>query len=1376
LAQAESVIRSFHFTERELSQVMRFFGPSVVAAAPLCNVLYFVGDNNLEAGIVQDVEEIISNKAAMNSSDYLPLIFLDRYNSSTGSSAPIAGLMKEGQPAPYFSGIRYLRKNFQEGTLEVHRELSEDVSDSQDVMTEFFTWAFQACKTWNSDAEIFLVFGGHGAGWKGIGGDFDGAALFAAPGGVSGLGEDTRGYSEVGGSRRLATAKMPDSLRDYLTATAEAISGHDAGADGGGFVEMDDHHELTRITRAASSAAGASQLDGVRRLFAQATSAKAALRQAMDAAGIQQLDVLGFDACIMGTYAVFGQFADLTRWIMASESTEPKHGWDFSKAVPDTAVSMARDLLNGFIDLEIDGKHEAPKILALVQSSDFLSFQATWEELALHLTAGLLQGEKTLLLKMARARGTSLSFAGAVDSLLVNPPSSADMGDFLKQFNTSCGVGGAASTLLDAAISAYTSMIENGTMRAGVGSPGRATGLSVLFPTRQAETEYGVWSDHAAAVKAATPTQLAWADFVDAFVAATVGTNEDVSCMHMSSSEVVADDLILDAGGRRVRGVSYFAVAVAPTTESVILEIGYEWDFKRARRLSTSCVNCTSSPTESAGARRGAADMPTVGFFGGRVHGTIDENNIWAAVWNGRFHMFSQGNTQDDIYVDQIDDTTMLIPVLWWSPGIQPQRNDRRAIQTDGAFLCVVVVGLGDSGRAVTGFGLYCKIGSTFSEIPRGYGGLMAPLIFSSPSIAFRVGGFSNSLFDWSLPLRIGYYTDASCFTDSFSTQLRHRLTATGTLPSHGAGMWRDRTTFTIIPPEWASCGEKARPPVDPLDCVEETRFLGVLGKLVVKAVEGALEEVKQIPVFGDIIGFFTSTAEWMVDEIGKCLKEDLGQEDKYLEAEFPNGGMRLDLVTQELKAHCTETSAQEVVGSRTDLEWWESDESSNCPAGALLGRYVSVATKASVDLTHKPQEKDLDLRLNLSASVAVGMSVRAAGPCSFEKNMLIHEQPKVLFNECVGVSCFAVVLQYQIHVKALGAPAHSSFEYGGTLGAAGNVFLRLDALDDADLDGVVLTRQVDTWVVNGQLKDGTSSWVQLEVTPVLTIVFAPHSYVSVYLGIAGHLAFTGAGSYQRGDGAVLPPLDGSYPRNCSIQQVAPAATPEYGGVSLVRPTGPGAFFSDANPRECLSASAMLLSSARLTVRALPVGSDLSALKKQMCTNFAKDFPGWTDTSFRIPGWMRTAKTVKGFMGGYAKDCLMFALGYEITGLGDFDEDACDKFLDTIDPRVVDTEPAAIARTMSCSELSSAVVADGAQCNAKSDRITCGTAVQEAQERLGMVGDGASDTTGTTSTTGTTGTTGEPEVPVTCCGAASHGVLIVIAALVMRLTDACGTV
>jgi len=55
-----------------------------------------------------------------------------------------------------------------------------------------------------------------------------------------------------------------------------------------------------------------------------------AIASGIDTAGIDKLDLLGFDACLMATYEVASTLAPLADRLLASQELEPGHGWDYS--------------------------------------------------------------------------------------------------------------------------------------------------------------------------------------------------------------------------------------------------------------------------------------------------------------------------------------------------------------------------------------------------------------------------------------------------------------------------------------------------------------------------------------------------------------------------------------------------------------------------------------------------------------------------------------------------------------------------------------------------------------------------------------------------------------------------------------------------------------------------------------------------------------------------------------------------------------------------------------------------------------------------------------------------------------------------------------
>ncbi|MEQ1699046.1 MAG: clostripain-related cysteine peptidase [Ilumatobacteraceae bacterium] len=72
------------------------------------------------------------------------------------------------------------------------------------------------------------------------------------------------------------------------------------------------------------------------------------------AAGVEQLDMLGFDACLMATYEVASELAPVAQRMVASQELEPGHGWDYRSLQvladqPGVDVdTFGRALLDGF--------------------------------------------------------------------------------------------------------------------------------------------------------------------------------------------------------------------------------------------------------------------------------------------------------------------------------------------------------------------------------------------------------------------------------------------------------------------------------------------------------------------------------------------------------------------------------------------------------------------------------------------------------------------------------------------------------------------------------------------------------------------------------------------------------------------------------------------------------------------------------------------------------------------------------------------------------------------------------------------------------------------------------------------------------------------
>jgi len=91
----------------------------------------------------------------------------------------------------------------------------------------------------------------------------------------------------------------------------------------------------------------------------------------LEGAGLDKLDLLGFDACLMATYEVASTLAPLADRLLASQELEPGHGWDYSSfaMVGDnggaTVDELGSAIIAGFEAQAVDQEDESEITLSL---------------------------------------------------------------------------------------------------------------------------------------------------------------------------------------------------------------------------------------------------------------------------------------------------------------------------------------------------------------------------------------------------------------------------------------------------------------------------------------------------------------------------------------------------------------------------------------------------------------------------------------------------------------------------------------------------------------------------------------------------------------------------------------------------------------------------------------------------------------------------------------------------------------------------------------------------------------------------------------------------------------------------------------------------
>jgi hypothetical protein len=200
------------------------------------------------------------------------------------------------------------------------------------------------------------------------------------------------------------------------------------------------------------------------------------------AAGLSKLDIVGFDACLMATLEVAHAMSPHAHYLLASEETEPGHGWDY--AALNGVTSLGAAALGARIADGYKAQADSPAwdtgagiTLSLVELSRIPAVEAAVADL--RTAFGTVPAMTPVAGALGRERARAVSFGKnpnpAADTHLV------DIGDLFGGLDE---LGASAAALRSAVGAAVVYQVRGSTYS-------QASGLSIYFPAGSAYYDAG---------------------------------------------------------------------------------------------------------------------------------------------------------------------------------------------------------------------------------------------------------------------------------------------------------------------------------------------------------------------------------------------------------------------------------------------------------------------------------------------------------------------------------------------------------------------------------------------------------------------------------------------------------------------------------------------------------------------------------------------------------------------------------------------------------------------------------------------------------------------------------------------------------------------
>jgi hypothetical protein len=193
--------------------------------------------------------------------------------------------------------------------------------------------------------------------------------------------------------------------------------------------------------------------------------------------GVKQLDLLGFDACLMGSYEVARAVRPLANYMIASEELEPGHGWDYTclsvLAKSPDAETLGKAIIAGYAESSTTAADRDEVTLSLINLQKLDALDAAVSAFASFGRSKISQIAPQLGRIQNKTKGFGKAAKPEEDSNMI------DLGQFVRLYAEADSSASKIKQQFDKALAAV--VVDNvfGSLNKG------STGLSIYFPNQK---------------------------------------------------------------------------------------------------------------------------------------------------------------------------------------------------------------------------------------------------------------------------------------------------------------------------------------------------------------------------------------------------------------------------------------------------------------------------------------------------------------------------------------------------------------------------------------------------------------------------------------------------------------------------------------------------------------------------------------------------------------------------------------------------------------------------------------------------------------------------------------------------------------------------